>query len=119
MEIKTAIHALSALGQDHRLAAYRFLVRKGCTGATVGEIRTSIGLPAATLSHHLSQLRDAGLVVTQREGRSIRYTADSAAIRALSNFLDTECCADEATTDAAADGRCCDPEDSNTTRNET
>jgi ArsR family transcriptional regulator, arsenate/arsenite/antimonite-responsive transcriptional repressor len=95
MELSNAIHALSALGQEHRLAAYRFLVRRGCTGATVGEIRGSIGLPAATLSHHLGQLRESGLVRVQREGRSIRYHADAEAIRSLSEFLEAECCADD------------------------
>ena len=95
MELSVAIHALSALGQDHRLAAYRYLVRRGRNGATVGEIRKTVGLPGATLSHHLAQLREAGLVSVQREGRSIRYRADNSAIRALNTFLAKECCAED------------------------
>jgi len=95
MEITEAIQSLSALGQAHRLSIYRFLVRRGGKGATVGEIRRSVGLPGATLSHHLSQLRDAALLSATREGRNIRYRADDSAIRALNAFLARECCAED------------------------
>jgi len=95
MEMTTAIHSLSALGQEHRLNIYRFLVRRGSKGATVGEIRRTVGLPGATLSHHLTQLRDAALLIATREGRSIRYHADDSAIRALNAFLARECCAED------------------------
>lgn len=94
MELSSAIGALAALGQDHRLAIYRHLVRRGDDGSTVGEIRRAVGLAPATLSHHLSPLREAGLVRVEREGRAIRYRADASAIRALSAFLAEECCSD-------------------------
>lgn len=101
MELSSAIGALAALGQDHRLAIYRHLVRRGDDGSTVGEIRRAVGLAPATLSHHLSPLREAGLVRVEREGRAIRYRADASAIRALSAFLAEECCSDSEGCDAS------------------
>ena len=68
MEIKTALAALSALGHESRLAAFRRLVQAGPEGLPVGELREHLALPPATLSAHLNVLRAAGLVLDQREG---------------------------------------------------
>ena len=42
-------------------------------GRTVGEIGTSLGLTQSAVSQQLMRLRAEGLVVANREGRSIRY----------------------------------------------
>jgi len=47
------------------------LLKKG--SLTAGEIGAHFSLTGATLSHHLSILRDAGLVTDAREGKYIRY----------------------------------------------
>ena len=57
-----ALSALRALGQEHRLAAYRVLVEAGPDGLAVGELRERLDIPAATLTAHLNVLRGAGLV---------------------------------------------------------
>ncbi|MGW0433568.1 ArsR/SmtB family transcription factor [Micromonospora sp. NPDC003197] len=41
--------------------------------ASTGEVATSLKLSPATASHHLTTLRDAGLVVGERVGRRLRY----------------------------------------------
>ena len=46
-------------------------------GLPVGEIQEHLGIPASTLSHHLSHLVNAGLVHQAREGRVLRCTPDS------------------------------------------
>src|SRR5713101_6641762 len=76
MDIKGAVSALSALAQESRLEVFRLLVQRGPRGLAAGEIGHRVGIPATTLSFHLSQLSHAGLVTSRREGRSIIYAAD-------------------------------------------
>ena len=93
MEIKAALAALSALGHESRLAAFRRLVQAGPEGLSVGELREHLELAPATLSAHLTVLRAAGLVIDQREGRVIRVRADYAQMDALLAYLTENCCA--------------------------
>jgi ArsR family transcriptional regulator len=92
METKAAVRALGALAQDTRLALFRLLVQAGPAGLAAGEIAERLGVPAPTLSFHLSQLSNAGLVVALRQGRSILYSADFEAMQALVDFLTESCC---------------------------
>ena len=50
-----------------------------------------MGLPQATVSHHLSFLRLAGLVSTRRDGRHIHYRLGPGARVASPNVLSIEC----------------------------
>jgi ArsR family transcriptional regulator, arsenate/arsenite/antimonite-responsive transcriptional repressor len=93
METQTALDCLRALGQEHRLAAFRALVQAGPAGLCVGELREALGIPGPTLSAHLNQLRQAGLVRDQREGRQIQLAADFARMNALLAYLTENCCA--------------------------
>jgi DNA-binding transcriptional ArsR family regulator len=43
------------------------------TPATTGELSTELGLTAGAISQHLSILKSAGLVVSQRDGRSVLH----------------------------------------------
>ena len=93
MESKQVITALSALAQETRLAVFRLLVQAGPQGLAAGEIATRLNCPAATLSFHLRELSQAGLVTATRQSRSIIYAADFAAMRNLLGFLTENCCA--------------------------
>jgi DNA-binding transcriptional ArsR family regulator len=92
METSDAVKALSALAQDSRLAVFRLLVRQGPEGLPAGEIGEKLGIPATTLSFHLSQLSHAGLVLSKREGRSILYAAHYDRMQDLLGFLMENCC---------------------------
>jgi DNA-binding transcriptional ArsR family regulator len=92
METKTALTALSALGHESRLAAFRQLVQAGPDGLSVGELRERLDLPPATLSAHLNILRAAALVHDQREGRVIRVRANYLQMNALLAYLTENCC---------------------------
>lgn len=97
MEIDTAsqatIRALGALAQEHRLAVFRLLVQAGPDGMAAGALAERLGVRASSLSFHLAQLSNAGLVSQRRESRSIIYTADYAAMNGLIAFLTENCCA--------------------------
>lgn len=88
----SAVSALAALAQKTRLAIFRRLIEYAPDGLTAGAIGTALDLPPATLSFHLKELANAGLVTDQREGRHIRYRADVGAMNALIGYLTDHCC---------------------------
>jgi ArsR family transcriptional regulator len=92
MEAETVVEALGALAQPSRLELFRLLVRRGPAGLPAGEIAQRLGIPATTLSFHLSQLTRAGLLTARRDGRSIVYAADYGRMRALMAYLTENCC---------------------------
>ena len=92
MEKSAAIAALAALAQDTRLDIFRMLVQAGNAGLPAGRIGQPLGLPSATLSFHLSQLKHARLVMCRRDGRSLIYTADYTAMNELVAYLTENCC---------------------------
>ena len=92
MEKQNAVAALAALAQETRLEVFRLLVRSGPEGLPAGQIGESLGIPSATLSFHLKELRSAGLVACERDGRSRIYRPDFGAMRELLGFLTENCC---------------------------
>jgi protein-tyrosine-phosphatase/DNA-binding transcriptional ArsR family regulator len=87
MESSSASHAFAALGHPSRLSLFRLLMRFAPRPARPSEIAQALRLPSSTLSHHLADLANAGLIRVTREGRSLWYAADLAALRALVDHL--------------------------------
>ncbi len=96
MKQNQVIAALSALAQESRLELFRVLVRTGREGLAAGEIARQLGIPNSSLSFHLAQLQEAGLIAQRREGRSLIYSADYACMDALVGFLTENCCGGDA-----------------------
>lgn len=92
MEKTSVLTGLAALAQESRLDAFRLLVERGPAGLAAGDIAAQLGLPGATLSFHLKELRRAGLVTCRRAGRSLIYAADFDAMRGLVGYLTENCC---------------------------
>ncbi len=92
MKTKDASRKLSALAHEHRLAAFRLLVRNEPEGLAAGAISQSLDLPASSLSFHLSHLENAGLVSAERRGRHVFYSVRNGAVRQLLEFLTADCC---------------------------
>ncbi|WP_309623285.1 metalloregulator ArsR/SmtB family transcription factor [Novosphingobium sp.] len=108
MRSETAIRALGALAQEHRLAAFRLLVEAGPTGLAAGALAERLAIAPSSLSFHLAQLANAGLVAQVRQGRSIIYTADFAAMGALVGYLTENCCEGASCSSAVAmPAACC------------
>jgi ArsR family transcriptional regulator len=82
----------SAMGTEPRLRIMQLLLTAHPEGLVVGEIQDELEIPNSTLSHHLDKLRTEGLVEVQREGTFLRYTANTAALQELLQFLYAECC---------------------------
>lgn len=94
METSDAVAALGALAQDNRLDVFRLLVQAGADGMAAGDIADRLDISSPTLSFHLNQLRQAGLIVVRRDGRSLIYSADYDGMNELMGFLTDNCCAD-------------------------
>ncbi len=90
-----AVEALGALAQEHRLALFRLLVKAGSEGMAAGAIADALGVPNSSLSFHLAQLRNAGLILQERRHRSLIYRANYEAMNALVAYLMENCCAGE------------------------
>ena len=92
MESKRAIAAFGALSQETRLAIFRQLVRLTPDSVPAGELAHALRVPPSTLSSHLAILQRAGLVKSERQGRTILYSADLKGARELLEFLVMDCC---------------------------
>lgn len=68
---------IRALADPTRREILRML-REGDLAA--GEIAARFEMTAPTVSHHLSVLRDAGLVQAERDGRSVVYSIDTTVV---------------------------------------
>ena len=86
----------AALGSEARLAVLQALVRAGPEGLGIGTLGSRCGITGSTRTFHVSTLAQAGLINRQKLGRQVICAADTAAIRALSDYLLAECCADRA-----------------------
>lgn len=58
-----------------------------CQGICVGDIVDQTGVSQPTVSHHLGILREAGLVITRREGKQIFYTLNQDAVAVCCGML--------------------------------
>jgi ArsR family transcriptional regulator len=92
LDSTAVIAALAALAQEHRLAAFRLLVEAGPDGVSAGDLADRLSIPRSSLSFHLNQMMQAGLILQRRESRSLIYSADYAAMTALVSFLTENCC---------------------------
>jgi DNA-binding transcriptional ArsR family regulator len=74
MKIKSQISktskSLKSIADPARFAVIALLMKKEMY---VGEIKKSLKIEATLLSHHLSILKDSGLVIAKREGKRVLY----------------------------------------------
>lgn len=95
MEMYEACEAFSSLAQETRLKVFRLLIQYGKDGAAAGKLAEELKIPDNTLSFHLSHLSKAGLVSSERNGRSITYFANTDLMSGLIGYLQENCCVRE------------------------
>lgn len=92
MNSETALAALAALAHPTRLEAFRLLVRHEPDGLSTGQLVEASGLTQSTFSTHLAVMAKAGLVLSEKRGRTMIQRADIDALRGLLLFLAKDCC---------------------------
>lgn len=92
METKSIVRALAAIAHESRLEAYRFLVQAGPGGLPAGQLSELVGIPPSSLSFHLKELVNAGLLSSRQEGRFVFYSAEYEAMNSLLAYLTENCC---------------------------
>jgi DNA-binding transcriptional ArsR family regulator len=92
MDLSTAVVNLAALAQESRLQIFRLLVEHGSEGMCVGNIGEELGIAPATLSFHLKELCQSGLITATRKSRHIYYAPDYDAMNSLLGYLTENCC---------------------------
>jgi DNA-binding transcriptional ArsR family regulator len=108
MEKETVIAALFALAHPMRLDVFRALVVAGQPGRTPGMLVEALGVPSATLSFHLKELANAGLVTQERAGRNVIYRAAYDQMNGVIGYLSENCCAGAScAADSPAAASCC------------
>lgn len=65
-----------ALGDPRRFAIFEQIAQ--CGEVMCGELNAQCEVSAATISHHLHDLEEAGLIGMRREGRAMRLWAERA-----------------------------------------
>ena len=92
MNIDDISARLEALGNPTRLRTFRFLVRAGDTGLSVGQLQDRLGIAASTLTHHLQKLMAVGLVSQERRSTVLVCRANYPMMRSIVDGLQAECC---------------------------
>ena len=87
MQQEAAIAALGALAQATRLQLYRLLLPQGARGMSAGNIAERLGVAPSSLSFHLTNLVEAGLITQKRAGRQLIYAVAPATIGELRRYL--------------------------------
>lgn len=92
MKLNDAVSALGSLAQPARLKVFRLLVKAGVGGMCAGDLSRQLDVPKPTMSFHLKELTNAGMISAERDGRSITYTIRKEGIQQLMTFLTEDCC---------------------------
>jgi ArsR family transcriptional regulator, arsenate/arsenite/antimonite-responsive transcriptional repressor / arsenate reductase (thioredoxin) len=87
MDTNHAATLFATLGHPGRLSVLRLLMRFAPRPQRPTEIAQALLMKQNTLSHHLADLAQAGLVTVTREGRSLFYTVDLHKTEALISYL--------------------------------
>lgn len=83
-----------ALGDQNRLAIFQLIRERGGHRRTeqeiansVSEIASEFDLSLSTVSHHIKELRNSGLIRCEKHGQTVRCFVDQAALERLKAFL--------------------------------
>ncbi|MGV9674606.1 Rv2640c family ArsR-like transcriptional regulator [Nocardia sp. NPDC003482] len=83
---------LKAIADPVRVKLMSLLLTSPAGESNGGELAAAVGLAESTVSHHLGQLRKAGLVESERRGMNTYHRARRDALAALCLVLDPNCC---------------------------
>nr|WP_090277892.1 Rv2640c family ArsR-like transcriptional regulator [Mycolicibacterium komanii] len=95
MSDEDALHValrLKSLADPARVKIMSHLFGSEMGEENSGDLAKALGLTESTVSHHIGQLRRAGLVTSVRRGMNVYHRPHRDALGALCLVLDPNCC---------------------------
>ena len=83
---------LKALADPVRVKIVSYLFSSEAGEQGPAQLASVLNLTESTVSHHLTQLRKAGLVVSERRGMNVFHRIRPEALQALCAAVDPNCC---------------------------
>jgi ArsR family transcriptional regulator, arsenate/arsenite/antimonite-responsive transcriptional repressor len=83
---------LKALADPVRVKVMSLLFSSAAGEECGCDLASAVGLAESTLSHHLTQLRRAGFIESERRGMNVYHRARRESLTALCSVLDPACC---------------------------
>ncbi|MEU6583306.1 Rv2640c family ArsR-like transcriptional regulator [Nocardia sp. NPDC046763] len=83
---------LKAIADPARVKLLSLLLASPLGEENTGDLAAAVTLAESTVSHHLGQLKKAGLVESERRGMNTYHRAQRASLAALCVVLDPNCC---------------------------
>jgi DNA-binding transcriptional ArsR family regulator len=83
---------LKALADPVRVRLMSLILAEADTGVCTCDLAPAVGVTEATVSHHMKQLREAGLVDGTRKGTNTYYRPNVDGLGALCRVIDPNCC---------------------------
>jgi ArsR family transcriptional regulator len=90
------VRVFKALADENRMAIFQLLrercasgceVSRGGIDRTVTEIAKDFDIALSTVSHHLKELRNAGLILCEKHGKQVYCRVNSALLKDLEGFM--------------------------------
>ena len=112
-DIEQTAARLKALSNPNRLQIFVQLTQSCTPGAScsadeegmrrcVGELGQDLGLAPSTVSHHIKELRQVGLIRVERRGQNMHCWVDADVVRSLADFFQRSLAACSDSDEAAA-----------------
>jgi ArsR family transcriptional regulator, arsenate/arsenite/antimonite-responsive transcriptional repressor len=83
---------LKALADPVRVRLMSLILAQAEHGVCTCDLAPAVGVTEATASHHLKQLREAGLVEGTKKGTNTYYRPRTESLGALCRVIDPACC---------------------------
>lgn len=87
-----------ALSNPHRLKIYTILIDNYKDSGIIDEseeetlncqreFAKDLGLAPSTVSHHFKELKESGLIHSERKGKNVLFWIDAEAVKLMQNFI--------------------------------
>ena len=83
----------AAFAHPSRIAILRALLSKATTGLSFGQLAQQLAIAPSTLTHHLREMENAGVLIRREVGRTTMLHLDLTALTRVVADLTALCCA--------------------------
>jgi ArsR family transcriptional regulator len=87
MKSADAARAFAALGHSLRIEVWRLLLEYGALGLPAGVIAARLAIAPSSLSFHLQQMNQGGVLLQRRFSRQVIYSINEEVVGSLLGFL--------------------------------